>query len=247
MEIIIGVRFSLWKEEFARVSKEEFYSKERLDEKFFLFEKITYPSIELQTDQNFKFVLYLDEHLPLPYRKSLGRFNRAILLNIEKYENVGENKYLKPILEPETKQVAFVRLDDDDGLHYEFIESLRKSINEHITLGSFVIDFPHGLEAHVKKSFNDAIIYSLTPICYNYAAQGLTSLSGIDEKNSYAYRHGKIDKNFKVVSNSYLNPAYIRTLMNYNHTLLYRPKIKRLENVSILINKNTLGSIFGGS
>src|SRR5512147_2601997 len=47
-QVVVAVRYSLWRPEFARLPPERFYAEERLAEKAFLFEHVTCRSMELQ-------------------------------------------------------------------------------------------------------------------------------------------------------------------------------------------------------
>ena len=51
--------------------KSYLFSKERLDYKFNSFEKITLPSIVSKTDDNYIWVIYTSEYLPIEYQNIL--------------------------------------------------------------------------------------------------------------------------------------------------------------------------------
>ncbi len=244
--VVVAVRFSLWRPEFARLTRRQFYSEERLAEKFFLFRNVTCRCMDLQSDRDFLFVAFVDDNLPRKHMQGLQGIKTVIPIPVRTYEDITTNMCLTSILKPGTRRIALVRLDDDDGLHPHFIRKLKLVLARHQHSDRFAIDFPSGLEVHARREAERAVIYSIKPAYYTHAAQGLASVSGRQDRNAYFCRHGHIEEEFPVVSVPDFHPAYVRTLMEHNNSLLRHKRKKPAANASLELSRQALELLFSG-
>ncbi|MFI0397403.1 glycosyltransferase [Paracoccus jiaweipingae] len=138
------------------------YTPERLEERFYFFEKICLPSLKWQTDQDFKFAIFTSPELPSAYQERL----RKAIDGIPQAEIVYDTaSHITHAIDPwmqrqdavkRTRTVHF-RLDDDDALSTDFVATLREHLDRVpdraiITRpnGLFLINTPEGPELLAK-------------------------------------------------------------------------------------------------
>lgn len=160
--------FRLTRETRKNNIKSKLFNKERLDFKFDVFDKMTYPSIKSQTDQNFTWLIYTSKYLPKLYKDRLESYRETNIV-ISYVENFTEMfKDVKQRLENVDNYIS-LRLDDDDGLNPQFLETL----NKYNTPGT-IVSFPKGLRFKYK---NGKIIFSKRPVFEKRVAAGLAAIN----------------------------------------------------------------------
>lgn len=170
--------------------KEEYnnklFNEERLDHKFNVFEKVTYPSIIGQISQNYIWLIYTSKWLPDKYKTRLEKIinnNQKIkIIYIANFKELSEDikkiKWIKPY--------STIRLDDDDGLYNNFLST----INEYKNEDGLFISFPNGIK---YKYENNKIIYG-NKLFYKNNAHGLVAIN----RWVYSGNHNTISDRHKV-------------------------------------------------
>ncbi|MGL1860951.1 MAG: putative rhamnosyl transferase [Pseudodesulfovibrio sp.] len=130
--------------------------------RFEFFQKICFPSIRTQRNQGFEWLVLFDEQTPARYKKLIDLFSR--------YENFtplycGEYKTIMPkvsaYMTENSRDVDWVlttRLDNDDALSVDFVDSLHQIVramgeDELAPSDTLYINFPQGLQ------YSDGVVY----------------------------------------------------------------------------------------
>ena len=179
--------------------KEKLFDKQRLNFKFTVFEKITLPSINKQTNQNYTWLIYTSNELPDEYMEKLINLTKSndkikiICVNgfIDFFDNIRSK--LK------NKQKYFsMRLDDDDGLNINFLSNLDK----YKKYNKYIISCPHGVNYTLDKKNN--IIYGKKLYSKKIAAGIVANQMNIFDCGN----HTEYDKKFKIIYSN-IKFAYI--------------------------------------
>lgn len=126
---------------------------EWLDDRLRLFEDYCLPSVVGQSDKNFEWFIYFDQSTPAKY------LDRITSLT-SKYENVSIRlcdfwdaailiKHVSSALEACTRWVITTRLDNDDGLHRDFVSMLHSAAEEQTEF----LNFPRGIIWYSGKCY----------------------------------------------------------------------------------------------
>jgi hypothetical protein len=147
--------------------KSYLFNDDRLQEKFFIFNHVTYPSIINQTSNNYTWLIYSSSHLPEKYKKMLMEINggniKVIFIDNFKEMNMDiEHRIAK------SKHFSTVRLDDDDGLNPDFLKTISKYADEK----GKVISLPNGIR--IKRKGGEILKYGKTR--YKKIATGMTGI-----------------------------------------------------------------------
>ena len=180
-------RFQITKNNDYETYKNKLFDDERLKTKFNLFEKITLPSVLNQTNKNFVWYIYSSTLLPEKYKNKLLELTNHPNIKcifIESFKTFCK-------IEFNNEKYCTVRLDDDDGLNKNFIESLNKYKE---SPNKTLITHPMG---QLVKIENDKLIYGRKiDKTKKPPAQGLTAI-GMDVYKCGS--HGKIQENYNVI------------------------------------------------
>lgn len=149
------------------------YSTDRLEERFYLFEKLCAPSLRRQTDKNFRLALFTSPELPDPYKKRLSLAIQdipqiEIVYDSAPHINDAINNWNRQQHVLQSHRTVQFRLDDDDSLACDFIATLRKYMH-HLPdytiisrpLGLFLAGTPEGAEILAKFEPYIAIGFAL--------------------------------------------------------------------------------------
>lgn len=233
MLVYFITRFSIYDPEFKgfRITtrkssydyEKELFSKNRMDFKFDVFQKVTFESIINQTNKNWVWMIYTSDRLPFLYLNRLkeleNSYSNIYVITVknfkEFFEKTSNYNYLPPY--------ATVRIDDDDALSLEFVEKLQKYSNE---VGR-VVSFTEGRLA----KFECGKLTIGKRISEENNAQGLAGI-GI---NIYACgRHSDINLRYKVIYDKSPN-MYLLTCSDYTDTKrgfsLSERMISKLRNI----------------
>ena len=169
------------------------FSKERLDFKFLVFDKITYPSIINQTYKNYIWLIYTSIKLPQKYKERLEKYaNETIkIIYVSGFEEFNNHK--RSIFENK-KDFTSLRLDDDDGLCPTFLEK----INSYEDQYGKILTAPHGVKFRVHEN---TIVFGKV-LRELYAAQGLTAI-GFDIFE--AGNHTTVNERFEIITVNDIN------------------------------------------
>lgn len=130
------------------------YTEERLNHRLFLLEHVVLPALEAQTDRDFRVVMVLGDTLPEPFRARL----LSLIARVPQIEPVfsaeGERqawvarREMIRLRDPDAEAVAEFRLDDDDAVSVDFVETTRQIFgdirNIYDKAGLFGLDYSRG-------------------------------------------------------------------------------------------------------
>ena len=124
------------------------YDPKRMEERFYLFENITLPSIKAQSDQDFKVLVVSSTVMPEEYKR---RLNKAVA-DIPQVEVVySDAEHITHELNPRiadmtagiSQKTVHFRLDDDDAICADTVKTLRWTKRH--ARNNELISFPRGL------------------------------------------------------------------------------------------------------
>lgn len=153
--------------------KQVLYDPERLEERFYFFEKICLPSLRWQTDKDFRFTIFTSPELPRKYKKQLARSVRDIpQIEIVYDRNPVLNRAIDSWIKKQdivhNRRTLHFRLDDDDALASDFIATLRRqmaNVPDHALItrpsGVLLVDTAEGPELLAKFEPNIAIGFAI--------------------------------------------------------------------------------------
>lgn len=149
-------------------------SEHWLKRRFELFDNFCLPSVEAQSNKNFKWLVYFDVDTPEIYKGKIQLIQINLPIFLPKFisglKHLVDN--IKSDIELECKDlsnciVITSRLDNDDALHENFIKDIQFFVvNNRITKG--VLDLPFGfcLKIEPKVILSSTIQYSNAFITY---------------------------------------------------------------------------------
>lgn len=180
--------FKLTREHSRKEVEAILFSKERLEFKFAVFEKMTLPSIINQTYKNYIWLIYTSTYLPQKYKERLEKHaNKQIkIIYVSGFEEFNNDR---TATFNTLSEYTTLRLDDDDGLCPTFLET----INRYEGMKGKILTAPHGVKFQVHEN---AIVFG-NAILQMYAAQGLAAI-GFDIFN--AGNHTTVQERFDVVT-----------------------------------------------
>ncbi|MDA7965519.1 putative rhamnosyl transferase [Ruegeria sp.] len=135
------------------------YAPDRLEERFRLFETLTLPGLQAQTDEDFDFVIVIGDCLPKAALDRLHDLTSGMPQVRIIAQAPGEHRtVMKRILNTARRDTAQpclqFRLDDDDAVAVNFVEHLRRAKQDCGGLfeanKTVAIDFNHGFLAEVN-------------------------------------------------------------------------------------------------
>lgn len=144
-----------------------------LSGRFRLFDQFCLPSIAAQTQQDFRWLVFFDINTPSHFREQIERYR-----SISAFEPVFVAEWTTELVHQaiatripgKTQFLLTTRLDNDDGLHPRYLETLRASVRSD-SLGFY--NFPTGLiyrsgRFYRHDDYNNAFISYLEP-CDGFA------------------------------------------------------------------------------
>lgn len=123
-----------------------------------LFITFTLPSVMAQTNQNFTWIVLLDEHTPQVYRDLLARIRyRNVKFVYIDIGEIGINEAILNNIESGDYDLITTRLDNDDAIHKDTICDIQKTylLKNSYYPGPWIIGLPYGftLDLASKKMF----------------------------------------------------------------------------------------------
>jgi len=181
------------------------FDNNRLNFKFSVFDKMTYPSIINQTYKNYVWLIFASAYLPEEYKIKLNKYTRKQIkiIYVKNFQDM--DTYLEKQLQ-DVNNYTTIRLDDDDGLCNTYLEELNKYKNNN----NCIISFPNGIKF---KLIDNQIIYGLKSI-FKKNAQGMTA---INFNIFNAGNHMLVDKKYNVIYDNY-EDAYFLCCSEYCDT-----------------------------
>jgi putative rhamnosyltransferase len=128
-------------------------STEWLDHRLQLFEDYCLPSVVNQSSQNFEWFIYFDESTPARYLERIGllttRYRNIRIKLCAFWESPTIIKHVVAALDQGTKWVMTSRLDNDDGLHRDYVAMLHSAVEERTEF----LNFPRGIILYSGKCY----------------------------------------------------------------------------------------------
>lgn len=126
---------------------------EWLNDRLQLFADYCLPSVVGQTDQNFEWFLYFDESTPARYLEQVNSLiSRHRNIAVKLCETFGSAEVARDIVASQSKETSWIvttRLDNDDGLHRDFVSTLHAFVEEREEF----LNFPRGIILYSGKCF----------------------------------------------------------------------------------------------
>ncbi len=228
MQIIVQTRFSFlgqsgWR---SAVSRDEtkLFAPQRLDGRFALFERITLPSLQHQTDDDFKLIVLTSAKMPQAYQRKLTELTNDMLGSQKVVVKFARPGYASRKMMMETAKlapgqawVAQVVLDDDDALAKSYVANLRNEISERQRFPAAVDDyaffsFPFGLSMFIAE---EKIAFARRVVPYTNLGLALLAKPG-SKKSVFAVSHRKIGERHPSFLVETTTPQYVRTVHGTN-------------------------------
>jgi len=153
----IFTRFNLIDESWYNTTIDYANSDEFLSARFSLFESFCFPSVRKQNNQNFTWFVLFNDQLPEKWRNKLEEYKQqfpnfeARFMSAEETKSANWNKTLNQFVCKELNDsgddVEFVlttRFDNDDAIHFSFVDSVQKYFLEHQE--EMLINYANGLQ-----------------------------------------------------------------------------------------------------
>lgn len=196
------------------------YSNDRLEERFRLFETSALPCLRDQTDQNYDLIVVIGDSLPKEHRDRLYDLTADVpQVRIVTEPPRPQREVMKEILnkarKDPTKPCLQFRHDDDDAISVDFIERLRRTLNDCAGLvagnRTVAVDFNRGYLAEIDAP---GIAATETVRALYVAALGMYVKGGC-KLTIMNFAHEKIGRFMPVISISDA-PMWVRSLNDYN-------------------------------
>lgn len=133
----------------------ELYGRSRMATRFFFFEQIVLPALKVQTDPNFTLILLAGDQMPVAYKERLTSLCSSVpqIKIVFAEEGRVHREICREVMidhrDRSADIVAEFRIDDDDAVAIDFIETGRSAIEASYGLadqnGLLCVDFAHGI------------------------------------------------------------------------------------------------------
>ncbi|MGO3699089.1 glycosyltransferase [Halomonas sp. AOP1-B1-8] len=237
--------------------KSELFDDARLNFHFELFSKVTYPSLKMAIGENVKVLIVTSKSLPDAHKsKVLNLIKDDDGFELVQVPSTGDvNSHINDSLSFELGLIggdvcfASVRLDDDDGLSYDFFNKLSKYLKPE--LSGFAVTFPLGFAGfYLQGDFVgfEQLNQPKIALGLSYISTYVDGQFGNDAKSVYGLGdHNKIDEKCPVIMDS-TDSMYIRVVHEGSDTYenVWKNKIKNSERRKAMlrvddIDKNRFG------
>lgn len=163
------------------------YGKDRMEERFRLFETITLPSVAGQTDPDFTFLIVTGTGFPTPYLERLRDLTQNIpQCVVKQYPPRPHRRIMSKAIKDwrggtEEPCLQF-RLDDDDAMALSFVEKLKQTADDIAPIcarhSSVAVDFNQG---YVYTAGSDGLKLWAYHYPYSAVALGMVVQAGSDD------------------------------------------------------------------
>jgi len=213
------------------------------EHRFFLFKNFCFPSVKNQSNQNFIWLVYFDIETPDKYKEKIKQFqadyNNFIPKFINGYDEFLESikKDIYSIIENEIEYVITTRLDNDDCIHFNFINTVQQTFNKQ---DKCIIDFEDGYILQLSPS----ILYTKSRQISNPFISLIEKYEKFETVFSKMHTEWKTNKIISIKNNF----LWLQIIHDTNKLNQFRPNwayfsLKQVEDFnihSIYINNNIL-------
>lgn len=124
---------------------------EWLRDRIEIFENYCLPSMIGQTEQNFRWLLLFDYRTPKHIFEKLDAYKNIEICLVDKKCDESHGELSKRVVKDYTESLNIdylitTRLDNDDMLHYRFIENVKNYFLNHAVSEPIIIQFPKGVD-----------------------------------------------------------------------------------------------------
>ncbi|MCB0447367.1 MAG: hypothetical protein KDD03_07615 [Gelidibacter sp.] len=152
-----NIKQSIWeKDKQGSFVNNEAWLKERYD----LFERFCYPSMTLQTEQNFKWIVYFDKETPEFFKNKNAllaeRFSNFLPKYVKDFNAFETNleQDIQEYIEEKVTYVITTRLDNDDCFHKDAIKTIQRCF---VKQDFAIIDLQNGLTLQIVNGLKLAL------------------------------------------------------------------------------------------
>ena len=197
--------FELTRKHSKQNIKNALFTPKRLQAKFALFDKATYPSILAQTYKDYTCLIYASTQLPEQYKKKLNGYakDNILIIYVKNFKEMDED--IRTRLHRKT-DYSTIRLDDDDWLNPMFLEMLTKYKDKK----GAIISAPHGRWFRLRNGAMNL----RKKIYYKKIGAGL---AGIGFNIFNAGKHTDVNRSHKVIYDD-LPDAFYRSCSDQSNT-----------------------------
>ena len=124
-----------------------------LEHRFRLFQDYCLPSVIAQSNQTFEWLIYFDSTTPDTYLDKIRTLTSqyknvsVVLCDVWRAEKVLQD--ISARADDDTRWIVTTRLDNDDGLHRDFVSNLHTQIEEQREF----LNYPHGIVFYSRKFY----------------------------------------------------------------------------------------------
>lgn len=164
------------------------FNEERIEFRFQIFKQLTAPSIVNQTCKNFEWLILTSKNTPQKYIEYFLSINCKII-DAESWQEAAKKMEEH---EKNNKDYVSIRLDDDDGLNFKYLEEIESNF-EKLKNENFKAVFP-------KKGFVGYLDIDLNSMSYDLVNVKFPKSAGICAINSNVFNLGNhiyINKRYK--------------------------------------------------
>lgn len=176
---IILTRFNLQYDSESRIHLNSSW----LDNRFELFERYCLPSVEGQSEKNFKWLILMDGNTPVVYRERMEKYSNRIHQLMVVYCPLSGNLNMwykeVAISYGEDRDILITtRLDNDDQLGIDYVKIVQNYVNQPTSVIPSILSFAYGNQHFVRNNLFYNVRY--VPNHYlsfvEYTSQAVTSL-----------------------------------------------------------------------
>ena len=133
------------------------FDEEKLKKRFDIFEKYTLPSIQNQSNKNFKWLVLFSNNTPKFYKDKINYYKKNNIFFVPIFiEDENANMFRKIICDYIKKEITSQKLiittrcDNDDALHKEFINEIQNKAKK--ANSNLIISFANGYQYDTKTN-----------------------------------------------------------------------------------------------
>jgi hypothetical protein len=188
-----------------------------LNNRFALFERFCFPSLQSQSCTNFKWLVLFDKETPVFYSKQIENYQLKFQNFFPLFLETGEPEYIKQILnnailsmsDQKAQYIITTRIDNDDAFHPDLIQEVQTFFIKHKETG--FLNFNYGVQYDINNKCAVKARYE-----NNHFLSRLEVLSTLID-TVIIHNHTSVDKIDKVFSvDNKNNPLWVEIIHDSN-------------------------------